>query len=1011
MSPGRRLISALLVSAVLGGVHGASAQAASLFDPALRFRTMRTPHFLIYFHQGEDRLAARLGVIAEEAWRALQQPLGHQPPPLTHVVLADQTEQPNGSATPVPYDTIVINAAWPAGAAFIGNLDDWLRLVFTHEFTHITHLDRSESWARALRTVFGRQPFVFPNLFLPVWQIEGLATYEESAITGEGRLHDGSFRAIVDEAARERTLARLDRVNGGLIDWPGGLGAYAYGLGFHQYLADRFGAAALARLADATARRVPYTGSRAFKKVYGESLGDLWRAYEASISRRGADAPADAGLARITHHRFTVAGPRFDRFVCAACPAEVVYSVQTPHSLPTLNRLRLDGSASQPLTLRIMGTTSAIGRDAIFFDQLEVTRNTGYYGDLYKMSRASGRVTRLTSEARVLEPDLSPDEQTLVAVQSRPGQRDLVLVRLPPPRFALRRATPKPGAGGKPDATDPSSATNPRSVVSGFSRTVAIETLIAEPETQFNAPRWSPDGRTIAVERHRLGTMPEVVLVDVASKSVRVIAADPGGRVVTPAWRPDGRAIVVAMAHADAPFNLYEIAIDESASMRPLTHTTGGATWPDVSPDGKTIVFAGYTTEGIELFSMPYPEPRAGADPRVRPAAGTPDVGTDTRVGPDGSPTAGPGTSTKYSPLSTLRPTSWSPVLENPADQLRVGASVFGSDVLGYHFYSATATWLVSAPSGALAPGPAVADWQLFYLYNRWRIRPFVSAATDTTFFNGLDGATGRPLPITLRERQIEGGVDLPVLHVRQSLLGRLSIIQAIDDYTLAGQNIDRNRTSARLAGVFVSAHRYGYSISAEDGIAAGVTAELTRHALGAAADATRVTADARVYLPAFGPHQVIAVRAVGAAVGGDRSVARTFLMGGAARDTGLIDFGTGPTTLMRGFPSDTFGGTHAMLMNLEYRIPLARPQRGLGTWPYFLQTIHAAAFTDVGHAWTNIFRAQDMKVSIGAELSVDGVAGYFLPVTLTAGVARGRDGSGTAPNQTTWYVKLGRAY
>ena len=37
----------------------------------------------------------------------------------------------------------------------------------------------------------------FPNLFLPKWQIEGLATYEESVLTGEGRLHAGDFRAIV----------------------------------------------------------------------------------------------------------------------------------------------------------------------------------------------------------------------------------------------------------------------------------------------------------------------------------------------------------------------------------------------------------------------------------------------------------------------------------------------------------------------------------------------------------------------------------------------------------------------------------------------------------------------------------------------------------------------------------------------------------------------------------------------------------------------------------------------
>ncbi|MBI3491057.1 MAG: PD40 domain-containing protein [Acidobacteria bacterium] len=970
---GRRLISALLVSAAL---HAVSVEATGLFDPALRFRMLRTPHFIIYFHQGEDRLADRLAVIAEEAWRALQQPLGVKPPPLTHVVLVDQTEQSNGTATPVPYDTIVLNAAWPAGSALIGDLDDWLRLAFTHEFTHITHLDRSEGWARALRNIFGRQPFTFPNLFLPIWQIEGLAVYEESAITGEGRLHDGNFRAIVDEAARRHATEPLDRVNGGRVDWPDGLAAYAYGLGFHEYLVDRFGAETLATLADATARRVPYTGSRVFKRVYGESLGDLWRDYRAGLMSVASAAPIDAGLTRLTHHRFAILGPRFDRFVCGSCPPEIVYSVRDVHSLPTLHRIRLDGTEPHRLTTRILGSTTAVGRDAIYFDQVDLRRNTGLYGDLYEWSRRTGRVTRLTSEARLLDPDLSPDERTIAAVRETRGRRELVLVRDVGRGFQPRQPTPR------------------------------IDTLISEPETQFNAPRWSPDGRTIAVERHRLGANAEVVLVDVATKVTRVVATDARGRAVTPAWRPDGRALVVAMAHESEPFNLYEITIDGSTAARQLTRSTGGVTWPDVSPDGRTLAFVEYMADGFELYSMPYPDTSATSNAvSLRPR----DEDGPARAAPQ--PPIVPATAISYSPLPTLRPTSWSPVVENPSDQWRAGASVFASDVLGYHFYAATATWLVVGPAGSPTPGAAVPDLQLSYVYNRWRPALFATASTETQFFTGLNGATGLPLPITLRERQMEGGVQLPVVHVRQSYLGRLSLIRAIDDYTLAGQNVTRNRTSARVAGVWSSAHRYGYSISPEDGLAAGFTAELTRQALGAAADATRVTGDVRAYIHGFGEHQVFAARVVGAAADGDLSVARTFLMGGAARDTGLIDFGTAPTTLMRGFASDTFGGSHAALMNLEYRIPLARPQRGLGTWPFFLQTIHAAAFTDVGNTWTNEFHASDVKTSVGAELSIDAVAGYVLPITLTLGAAHGHDGSGTLPNHSMLYVRLGHAF
>jgi hypothetical protein len=972
LSGGRLVVIALLLAAPV--------RASTVFDPAFRFRTIRTPHFVIHFHQGEDRLAGHLAVVAEEVWRALEQPFGVTPPPLTHVVIADQSERAGGWATPVPYNTIVLDAAWPSGSDLIGNTDDWLRLVFSHEFTHITHLDRSESWARIARNVFGRVPLAFPNLYLPAWQIEGLATYEESALTGEGRLHDGDFRAIEEEAARAGALERLDRVNGGLVDWPGGQAAYAYGAGFHQYLAERFGPEKLAKLAEATARRIPYTGSRVFPRIYGKSLGELWSDYQADVRSHVAPAGSDSGLVRLTHHRYTVVGPRFDRFACADCPPELVYSVLTPHSLPELNRIQLDGTGPRRLTTRILGSTTAIGRDAIYFDQQDLRRNTGVYSDLYEWSRATGRVTRLTSEARVLDPDLSPDGTTLVAVQSRRGQRDLVLLRRVRKNARAR--------GGAPTET-----------------AWQVETLVSESGTQFNAPRWSPDGRTIAVERHRFGAQAEVVLVDVATRAARVVAGDARGRATTPAWRPDGRGIVVALAHEDEPSSLYEIDLEAPAAARRLTHLSGGATWPDVSPDGRVLVFVGYTAEGFELFSMPYPA-RSASDSEAgsRPAV---DV-TGARAGADAG--ASSLVSTTYSPLGTLLPTSWWPVITGGGDQLRVGATIFGSDVLGYHLYQATGTWLVASPAGSQLPPAQVPDWRVSYAYDRWRPALFASASMETSFFTNVDRIAG-PQPVTLRERQAEAGLQLPIVHVRRRAVGQFSFIGATDDYSLGMRQTTRNWFAARAAGAYTSSHQYAASISSEDGVAAGVTAEFMRPGSGSSADGPRLTADVRAYVPAFGQHHVIALRAVGATNGGDLSVGRAFRMGGSARDTGLIDFTTAPTTLMRGFPTDTFAGSHAALVNVEYRVPLSRLQRGFGTWPVFFKAIHAAVFTDLGQVWTAGFRASDGKTSLGAELSVDAVLGFQLPVTATVGTAWGHDGSGRVPDHTAFYVQLGHAF
>jgi hypothetical protein len=975
----RALAAAVVL--LVGGV-GAGTAGASLFDPALRFRALPTEHFVIYFHQGEDPLAQRLARIAEETWRALERPLGLTPPRRTRIVLADQTELFNGYATPVPYNTVVLYAVTPSGSD--SDFDDWLRLVFTHEFTHIVHLDRSEGWARIVRGIFGRASYAFPNLFLPPWQVEGLATYEESAITGEGRLHAGDFQAIVGEGARAHRLEPLDRVNGGLTDWPGGSAVYAYGVGFHQYLADRFGAQTLAALAEATARRVPYVASPAFKRVYGRSLGDLWRDYQSSLTTAvAAPPPADPTIARLTWQGFSVSGPRFDRYSCAGCEADIVYSEVNPDGFPALYRVGLDAGAPRRLATRYLGSTTAVGRDEIYFDQLELHRNSGLYGDLYAFSRVKGGVRKLTSGARLLDPDLSADGETLACVQNRPGQRDLVLVRL---------------------RTDTSGTT---ADLKARTASGAVTTLIAEPGTQFDGPKWSPDGRTIAVERHRLGVPPEIAIVDVATKAVRVLASAPHTRFVTPAWRPDGTAIVAAVAPDDEPFNLFEFSADGSGA-RQLTHTPGGALWPDVSPDGKTIVFVGYTTAGYDLFSMPYP---AMSDGRARTEFSPPRqtaVSTQPAI-----PTAQaqPLPDVDYSPLPTLKPTSWMPVVETGNDQVRVGAGVSGSDVLGYHTYSATATWLVSSPEGVPTPGAAAPDWQIYYLYGRWQPTFYVSATSETLFFAGPATDAGVPTSVTRRERQLEAGLIFPIRRVRIQHAVQLAAVRAVADYTTAGSVFSRDRTPIRASWETITARTYGYSISREGGFAAGATAELVRRSLGSFADATTTTGDARAYLPGLAPHHVVAVRIAGGASVGDPTVGRTFLLGGDSPGGDVVDFGSGAISLLRGFSPNTFAGSHVAVANAEYRWPIARPQRGHGTWPLFLHTLHAAVFADAGHAWTHDFEPRAIKSSAGAQLSADLVAGFFAPLTFTVGAAWGHDGSGLVSDRGTAYFRVGKGF
>jgi outer membrane protein assembly factor BamA len=240
---------------------------------------------------------------------------------------------------------------------------------------------------------------------------------------------------------------------------------------------------------------------------------------------------------------------------------------------------------------------------------------------------------------------------------------------------------------------------------------------------------------------------------------------------------------------------------------------------------------------------------------------------------------------------------------------------------------------------------------------------------------------------------------------------GLLSIVRSTDEFTLSNGFLMRHRTPLHAAWETVTAHTYGYSISREEGIAAGATLELVRRGLGSLADATVATADVRAYLPALAAHHVVALRASGGVSNGDPAVGRTFRLGGDSSGGPVADFSSSAFSLLRGFSHNAFAGTRVALVNAEYRWPIARPQRGVGTWPFFLQSTHAAVFADAGHAWTRRFQSTAIKTSAGAQISADVVAGYFAPITFTVGAALGHDRSGLTRDRVSAYFRVGKAF
>jgi WD40-like Beta Propeller Repeat len=912
----------------LGIVTSASpAAAANRYDPRLRFRTIRTAHFDIHAHQGEERLAAHLASLVERV-RTEFEPVFGVARGRVQIILVNQTDVSNGYATPFPYDTIEIVAVAPASETLIGNASDWLEVAFTHEYTHILHLDRTRGFMEGARRVFGRAPLVFSNSYLPIWQIEGLAVFEESRMTGEGRIPEGDFRAIVDVAAVHGRFEPIDRAGGGLVAWPAGEAPYAYGAYFHQYLADQYGSERLSRLADATAGRLPLFGDGAFKTIFGRSSSQLWADFRAARERAvPAESATDVHATRLTHAGYDVTA------LDVGEDGVIRYAASDADRFPSLMALR-PGGTPRRIAWRAGGTRTSARGGWVIFDQLEMVRSIALYGDLYAVRVDGGRVYRLTHEVRAGDPDLAAHGGIVCTILSS-SQRALALVDFDP-------SVPRASA--------------PRIIANA-------------PDDDYTGPRWSPDGGSIAAARRRPGSY-DIVVIDPATGAVRSIVSRTDARLVTPSWTPDGRTILFAANIGEAPFNVFAVDVATGA-VRQVTDTVGGAQFPTLSPSG-TLTYIGYTPDGYDVFSI-----------ATNPTDWTP-VAFDSanpQTGSSGPGSAGSGPESAgsgsiavpYAPLRTLAPTFWQPVIRTEAGETQFGAGTSMYDALGRHTYAANASW-----SGARARP----DWDASYVYDRWRPALFATYSDNTDPIRGGE----------FRARELVTGALLPFRRVRRSetLMAGFDAeedtIAAEPGFEFGDT---RRRIRALRAGwLHDSRRQFGYSIGSEEGLSVEAAAEMNRTALGSDADGGAAILDVRGFHRIFSPHAVFAARVAMAGSWGPEDDRRVFSAAGPGAAAPVFDFGRDTIGLLRGFNPEDVVGSRTAVANLDLRFPLWRIERGPGTLPVFLRIVHAAVFADAGNAWASHFRAADVRSSAGAELSVDTTLAHYFPYSFATGVA-----------------------
>jgi len=178
-----------------------------------------------------------------------------------------------------------------------------------------------------------------------------------------------------------------------------------------------------------------------------------------------------------------------------------------------------------------------------------------------------------------------------------------------------------------------------------------------------------------------------------------------------------------------------------------------------------------------------------------------------------------------------------------------------------------------------------------------------------------------------------------------------------------------------------------------------------------------QLTAELREYIVnPWMPNHVLAMRLAGGVAIGGTDFFGNYALGGSGGD-GAYYVTPDEFRTLRGYPFAADIGDMYWLTGVEYRFPLWRIDRGLGTLPFFLRVLSAAVFIDAGNAFTNPEQADDAingsLVGVGAELRLSTTLGWGAFLTGRFGYAVGltEDTAFGPTDARTLYFSLGSSF
>lgn len=897
-------------------------------DPSRDWRSLDTPHFRIHFPAAVRATAATVGRIAEDVHPRITQALAWEPRSRTDIVLLANADLANGFATPLPFNHAGIYLAPPDDGELLQN-EDWLRLVITHEYVHIVHLDKVAGAPSVLRSIFGRVVWFFPNVLQPNWFSEGLAVWQESLPEQKvGRWRNSAF----DAQMRLEVISgvkSLREINASGRGFPLNR-AYLYGAYFFDFLSERYGSAAPWEMIEDYSRHlIPFRVHNYPLSATGKQMDVLWEDYRGWLEKRfGAQLAAIAGAGKasgeILQHGFTISDP-------ATADDGSQYFVRGDGITRRQIIRRAPGGSEQALRDVYWKARLAAGPDGALLAVInDVVDNYDFLGDLHLYTPADGW-RQVTSGGRIRLAAFDSAGGGFVAVQA--VDAGLRIVRID--RNGQLTATLASFAAGE--------------TVSGIDL--------------------APDGRELVWTQNRDRRWQLMALAS-DSATPRVLIDDAAIKH-SPRFSIDGTQLTLVADYGQVA-NVWALSAERNALKR-LTHTRSAVTGL-ARPRGRELLTVELAVAGDELRTVPLTgdgfESRRIEAPAAAPAsreAAAAEVETGTAL-----------TDRPYDPLPGLLPRAWFPSLMAADGALGFGLQVYGQDAVGWHLYSLSALYETTQQELLGAVDYAYDDRHFF----SWRRDLTVRATREvddtdeiTAYSIQQKGQWLSLLPSEKLAHRLALGLGAAVSQerlivvdgARQTLVDeRLgALVLRYDSRTR--QPLSEGPNQGQQATLFLESYDvFGGS---------DFSGEVWRF-------------DWRAFVPVGSTVFALNYREGRADAG-----AKDFTLGGRSvgADLPRIELGERDYDL-RAYRSGVASGRRVRVGSLEWRFPLADIDRHLMVPPVGLNRLSGNLFFETGAAWNDGQAAQYFR-AVGVEGLAELRLGYLLELQLRAGLAHGLDG------------------